>query len=137
MQCSSGRLSTPWCFTAVPHNQFISKSEFLTLINGIPRLVAIIARDSQDPLLDGRAVDVLNWSRWLQVLFNRFVHHQVLQLAECGADVGQPSGTHLGGSTHSAGDKNTKLESRWLERLTPRVRCANESVAHEQTFSLH
>lgn len=116
-KCSSGILSTPWCFTAVPHNRFISKNELLTLINRIPRLVAIIARDSQDPLLDGRAVDVLNWSRWLQVLFNRFVHHQVLELAELGADVGQPSGTHLGGFTHSAGDKNTKLESRWLRAL--------------------
>lgn len=36
------------------------KKQLLTLINGIPRLVAIIAGDSQDPLLDGRAVDVFN-----------------------------------------------------------------------------
>lgn len=52
-----------------------------TVVNCIPRLVAIVASDSQDSLLNGCAIYVFHRAGRLQVFFDRFVHNQVLQLS--------------------------------------------------------
>lgn len=66
----------------------------LTFVAGCPGLVAVVAGDAQDPLLDGReprgpAGEVLHRARPFQVLLDGLVHHQVLELTELRADVGQ------------------------------------------------
>ena len=74
----------------------------LTLVTRTPRLVSIVAGDAQNPLLYGRAVDVLHGAGGLQVLLDGLVHHQVLELSELRADVGKPSGAHVGRLAHPA-----------------------------------
>lgn len=85
----------------------------LTGVAGTPGLVTIIASDPQDPLLDGRAVDVLHWARGLEVLLDGLVHHQVLELSELRADVRKPSGAHVGRLAHPAGEERHK-KGRWF-----------------------
>lgn len=77
----------------------------LTIVACTPRLVSIIAGDSQYSLLYGRAVDVLHRAGRLEVLFDGLVHHQVLELSELGADVRKPSGAHVGRLAHPAGKR--------------------------------
>lgn len=72
----------------------------LTFVARRPGLVTVVAGDTQDPLLDGReprgpAGEVLHRARPFQVLFDRFVHHQVLELPELGTDVGQSPGADI------------------------------------------
>lgn len=72
----------------------------LTFVARRPGLVAVVAGDAQDPLLDGReprgpASEVLHRARPFQVLLDRLVHHQVLELPELGTDVRQSPGTDV------------------------------------------
>ena len=74
--------------------------EGLTFVARRPGLVAVVAGDAQDPLLDGRephgpAGEVLHRARPFQILLNRLVHHQVFELPELGADVGQSPGADV------------------------------------------
>lgn len=77
----------------------------LTLVARTPRLVSIVAGDSQDPFLYGRAVDVLDRAGGLKVLFDGLVNHQVLELSELRADVRKPSGAHVRRLAHPAGKR--------------------------------
>lgn len=82
----------------------------LTFVAGGPGLVAVVAGDTEDPLLDGgephgSAGEVLHGARPLQVFFDGLVHHQVLQLPQLRADVGQPPGADIGGAPHTAGGR--------------------------------
>lgn len=79
----------------------------LTFVAGGPGLVAVVAGDAEDALLDGgephgRAGEVFHGAGPLQVLFNGLVHHQVLELPQLRADVGQPPGADIGGAPHAA-----------------------------------
>lgn len=78
---------------------------WLTFVACTPRLISIIAGDSQYSLLYGCAVDVLNWAGGLEVLFDGLVHHQVLELPELRADIRKPSGAHVGRLAHPAGKR--------------------------------
>lgn len=80
--------------------QEIRRWRGLTFVARCPGLVAIVAGDSQDPLLDGRephgpARKVLHRARPFQILLNRLVHHQVFELPELGADVRQSPGADV------------------------------------------
>ena len=75
----------------------------LTIVDCVPRLVSIIAGDSQYSLLYRCTVDVFDRPGGLQVLLDGLVHHQVLELSELGADVRQPSGAHVRRLANPAG----------------------------------
>lgn len=77
------------------------RAECLTFVARRPGLVAVVAGDAQNSVLNGSeprrpAGEVLHRARPFQILFNRLVHHQVLELPELGADVRQSPGTHIG-----------------------------------------
>lgn len=66
----------------------------LTFVAGCPGLVAIVACDAQDALLDGceshrSTGEVLHRAGPFQILLDSLVYDQVLELPELRADVGQ------------------------------------------------
>lgn len=92
---------------AAPHAQLCRR---LTFVAGGPGLVAVVAGDTEDPLLDrgephGSAGEVLHRAGPLQVLFDGLIHHQVLQLPQLRADVGEPPGADIGRAPHAAGGR--------------------------------
>lgn len=94
----------------------------LTCVSCAPRLVPVVACDSEDALLNRRIIDVFHRPGTLDFLLNFFVDDEGLELSELGADIWEATWTHVGRFLHSSEKK--MRDGEW-----GRCRKANRSSA--------